>query len=241
MSFLTTSVSVDSNSVATLTVSASDASVQPAPTSASVTVGVTTLTLALDASSGTPTGAVQFAVFGLGGLFPTIARILAQVSASGYDSSSVALFNPTGHDGLPCQALARTGQPYLIGPTTKAQVRTWLFGFAPETAGPEASLAELLHEAWLCSSLLLQLLVATVLPALTTSPPATVTLTADEQHALTDLTTSVLPQLDLVLGTIYPASGPRTPLYQALVDKVPSQKQALDVYAQTLAQFPNLT
>jgi hypothetical protein len=145
--------------------------------------------------------------------------------------------------GLQLGAPTASGDPYNVWPTSKTVLRAYYSGLL---AGGSAALTAQTAQAqdlYTIVSVLAHATTKHVLPALTAASYSPVTLSADEQNALSDLQANVQPNMSQQLATIYPSGSgaTRTEAYQGVVDRASTYDQALTAYAEAVAAIPNLT
>lgn len=200
------------------------------PSEATLSVAGSTITVPLTNGIGT-----QMLVF-----HPCLATstLVAGVIGDGHVPCTVTI-NVGSSGPAPMQLLPSS--PPTIAPLFKYQVRQWLFGWGPNTDPVLGTLTDMLHESYFAICLLFDIVVNKALPSLTQASYTPVTLNADEQHALADMQANLLPNLAQTLGSIYPSSGSRDPIYGRVVAWSPSQKQAIQAYMNVIASIPNLT
>lgn len=221
--------------------------------------GVTTLTATLASAPKTPPGDVAFALAGGSAsvalasgaasldvqLHPSIAggSVPCSVGAIGCVGASIDLGTPGTTQALTLVAPGAPGNPsttaYLVAPTTRVQLRAYYLGLDAETQ--VQVLTQALQNMYLADSILLHFVLSRLLPQATASAWAALTLSADEQHALTDMQASLLPNFGMVLGTVYPAGGTRVPQYAETLSQAPTVNLAAQEYAQAVASLPWLT
>lgn len=185
-------------------------------------------TFSVPLASGAATLALQ--------LHPSVANQQVQVQATA--TGCVAAITAVGGTGsqLPLQAY-QDAQGYHVAPTSKAVLQA----FYTSVVSPAYALADLVTGLGLA----FHVLFSKILPALTTGATPAITLTADEQNALTDITANVIPKIPTTLAVVaqVPASGqPQTydRHYQSFKDDWPIVEQAFQNYAADLATIPNL-
>jgi hypothetical protein len=213
--------------------------------------GVTTLAAVISNPLATPPTSVIFEIAGkqvtvpLSGspltatlqvqVHPSVAggSIPVSVSAQGCVGASIDLGTP----GAPNDTLQLVGtaQPYLIAPTHKAWVRQWTFGGGADPDELIAGAVAALQDLYVMVSVLTHVIADKVLPALAATTYTPVSLTQQEQQALQDLQSSVVPDLAATLGNLLALEQ-----YSEVKARVAAYQQAAQAYAQAVAQIPGL-
>lgn len=191
------------------------------PSSATVAIAGASIPVTLANNSGSIT-------FGVDDNLPY--AIPGTVTAAGCVGASFVL--GTG-DAPPCPLqVIETNGSYRIATTSTHYIEGYHAASVDQADTVNAiavGLAECLH-----------LLHDKVLPSLTASSYTPLTLTADEQNALNDLSANVLPAIVPTLGAIAPASGSEMPVYRRMKATLTQVQTAMDATNSDIAGTPNL-
>ena len=169
-------------------------------------------------------------------LHPSIAnqQIQVQATATGCVAASVTV-GGTGSQ-VPLQAY-QDAQGYHVAPAAKAVIQAYYTSMV----SPAYALADITTGLGLA----FHVLFSKILPALTAGATPAITLSADEQNALTDIAANVIPKIPTTLAVVaqVPASGQPQSYdrhYQSFKDDWSIVEQAFQNYAADLATIPNL-
>lgn len=201
------------------------------PTSATATVGQTTLTLPV--TNGSVTLVVQ--------RHPSLQSYACPITicAAGTAPATTTIgAGPTPSVGLQALAPSLSGDPYRIapaGPGSTAFLQAHYAAQVPEVQQP-ADIATAV-------SLLMEMVYGQIVPALQKS--GALTLDANTQNLLTDVTTNILPAIPVTLATAAPApASGQTPTYDPHYAQMRQDYltagQAMAAFAQDLATLPGL-
>lgn len=221
-------------SITTVTVTLQNPPATP-PSTILLTVAGTNITVDLTNSSGTASFSVDEMV--------AVQSIPATFSSPGVVGATVNIGTPGGTAGnLQAIAPGAAGNPsttaYRIATTSKVTARAYYMGLSPEQQ--VQVLTEALQDLYGAAGAALHVIVNKVLPSLTSTTYTPVTLTADEQNALTDMSTHLIGNLIVNLGTAYPSGGARSAQYASMVANAPQYAQGSTGYAQFIASTPGL-
>lgn len=228
------------SSTNTLTVTLNNPPASGGPTTAVLSLLGTTLTSAFS-SSWQATFAVE--------VHPSVATgsISALVSVEG-QASGTAPISPIGVQlgtlrgpvlSMQVVAPSSTGDPYLVAPTQRAVLRAYYTGLLDQSTALDTQTAQP-QALYVVSSVVLHTLVSKIIPALQSTTYTPIVLNDDEQNALSDLTTNVLPTLTQNLGTIYPSGGTPTVVYAETKAAAPTYEEAMTAYEAAVSSIPNL-
>lgn len=205
----------------TVTVTLSNPSAAP-PSSATVTVAGASLPVTLTNNAGT----VAFQVdVNLPFTIP------GTVTAAGCVGASFTLGSGNA-PSTPLQVIETSGA-YRIATTSAAYIEGFhaaSINQADQVNALAVAVAELLH-----------LMHDKVLPALTASTYTPLTLTPDEQNALSDLTATVLPTIVPTLSALFPSGGSEMPVYTRMKSALSQVQTAMQGANTDLSGTPNLT
>ncbi|MHB1937058.1 MAG: hypothetical protein ACYCOR_10790 [Acidobacteriaceae bacterium] len=215
----------------TVTATVTNTSAIP-PSSLTMTVGTTSADVPVN-PSGVATAVVA--------IHPALAGYATSATLSGVGIPAESV---TISAGLPTQGIQVVYLPkedvYLLAPTKRSVLRAYYSGILSEGTRQD-TLSRSLQNLYLVDSIALHALVVKILASLMQPFYTPITLTADEQNAVTDMLANLIPSFTLHLGTIYPVGGERVEQYQSAIDMAPVVEAAASAYAHDIATLPNLT
>ena len=159
------------------------------------------------------------------------------LSASGAVDVPISLTN--GSEETTIQAVPMGGNSYLVAPTSKSVLRAFYSGILNARSAQD-TLSRSLQNLYLVDSITLHALITRVISSLTQSSYTPISLSADEQNAISDMNQNLIPNFGLHLGTIFPVGGERVEQYQSAIDQAPLVLFAARSYAEDVAKIPNL-
>lgn len=143
--------------------------------------------------------------------------------------------------GVQLVAPAAAGDPYLLGPTSKATLRRYYSGLMASMAQAQGAQTQQGQDLYTMVSVLCDWAVNTVNPHITGAAFAQVQLTPDQANAWDDIKANVVAHFSQTQDTIYPSGGSRSMPYADVVADAPKFEAALASYEKALTVYPNLT
>ena len=172
---------------------------------------------------------------------PALGDFLLKASVYGDGIAGDDVVLSDGEPAPPVQIVPLAdGSTYLVAPTQRALLRSFYSGILSASREKD-TLSQSLQNLYLVDSIAIHALITKIIASLSQSSYTPLSLTADEQNAISDMEANLIPHFLLHLGTIYPAGGERVDQYQSAIDMAPIVAQAALDYANDVATIPNLT